>query len=288
MRAWLVAAFFALMSWQTAEAQQLLTPREFTDAAVALIQHNAPNAQIERRDDLSINVRGATDGGEYTMNFDNAYREYQANPAAMAEILDRWARMAAQGPEHAQMRERVVTVLRPRAMIDDFEAQSAAMRRQNDLPPSALVWRPFAGDLVEVVVFDGAESIQYALVESLQELDITPDVAWTIAPDNLPARLGELEVLGVGGTQNLIYVTGGNGLAPSPLADSDFCATEQGPNFVFLIVDRNGYIAADRTKSAAVTEFRALLEQIMREGGSMSSTPIACQGGRMHAVTFTD
>jgi hypothetical protein len=288
MRAWLVAALFALVSWQTAAAQQLLTPREFTDAAVALIQHLAPNAQIERRDDLSINVRGAADGGEYTMNFDNGYREYLANPASLTDVLDRWTRMAALGPEHAQMRERVITVLRPRSMIDEFEAQSAAIRRTNGLPPSALVWRPFAGDLVEVVVFDGAESIQYALVESLQELDITPEIAWTIAPGNLPARLGEMEVLGVGGTQNLIYVTGGNGLAPSPLADAAFCTTEQGANFVFLIVDRNGYIAADRTKSAAVTEFRALHEQIMRDGGSMSSTPIACQGGRMQALTFTD
>lgn len=288
MRAWLIAAVLLCLVAQPARAQQLLSPREFGDAAIALIRHNAPQAQIERRDDLGIYVHGGTEDGEYVMNLDNAYREYQTNPAALTDILDRWARVAAQGPEHAQMRERVVTVLRPRSMIDQFEAESGAMRRSNNLPPSALVWRPFAGDLVEVVVFDGAESIQYAMVESLQQIDITPETAWVIAPDNLPARLGELEVQGVGGTQHLIYVTGGNGLALSPLADREFCGTVQGPNFIFLLVDRNGYIAADRTRSAAVTEFRTLYEQIMREGGSMSSTPIACQGGQMRAVTFTD
>ncbi|MEZ5958616.1 MAG: hypothetical protein R3C27_15545 [Hyphomonadaceae bacterium] len=288
MRVWFVAVLFVCIGAFSAQAQQVLTPREFGDAAIALIQHNAPQAQIERRDDLAIFVRGATDDGEYVMNLDNAYREYQANPATLTDILDRWARIASQGPEYAQMRERIVTVLRPRAMIDEFEAQSAAIRSANDSPPSSLVWRPFAGDLVEVVVFDSAETIQYAMLETLEQIDITPETAWTIAPTNLPARLGELDVQGIGGTQHLIYITGGNGLAPSPLADSDFCATEQGPTFIFLLVDRNGYIAADRTKSAAVSEFRALYEQIMREGGSMSSTPIACQGGRMHAVTFTD
>lgn len=287
MRTWIVAALFALFAWQPAHAQQVLSPREFVDAAVAVIQLRAPDVQVQRRDDLSVELSGSADRPQHVMNFSNAYREYQNNPGAMTEIIDRWARLATQGPEESQMRERVVTVLRPRAMIAEFEAQVAAMERPADAPPSELVWREFAGDLVEIVVFDGAETIQYAMVESLAAIDISPEMAWAIAPDNLPARLGDLEIGGLQGMQHLVYVTGGNGLAPSSLTGSRFCASPTGRNFIFLVVDRNAYLMADRTVPGALAEFRALYEQIVREGGSMSTTPIACEGERM-AVALTD
>jgi len=288
MRAWIVATFMTLLAWQPAHAQQLLTPREFVDAAVAVIQLRAPEAQIERQSDLTIGLSGLGDVPHNYMNFDYAYREYQNNPGAMTEIIDRWARLATQGPEDSQMRERVVSVLRPRSMIAAFEAQAASVRQPNDPPPGQLVWRPFAGDLVEVIVFDGAETIQYAMVESLAQIDITPEMAWAIAPGNLPARLGELEIAHLRGMQHLVYVTGGNGLAPSTLTDSRFCASPGGRNFIFLLVDRNAYLMADRTVSAALAEFRDLYQQIVRDGESMSTTPIACEGGQMRAVDLTD
>lgn len=290
MRVWLTALFFALVLWQPAQAQQLLTPREFGDAAVATIQQVRPDATVERQDDLGLLVRaGAGENAvEHTMNFESAYREYQGNPAALTEILQRWARLATQPPEHSQVRERIVSVLRPRAMIDQVQAQSAAIRQSNGYPPSELVWRPFAGDLVEVVAFDGAETIQYALVASLADIDVSPDVAWTIAPGNLPARLGELEIAHVEGSEHLVYVTGGNGLAPSTLANRAFCSTEGGGSFVFLLVDRNGYLMADRSRPAALAEFRQLYQQIMRDGDAMSSTPLACQNGEMRAFALTD
>jgi hypothetical protein len=281
MRVWLIAALFALVLWQPARAQQVLTHQEFGDAAVALLQHMAPEAQLERRDPLSVIVRRPNhEIPEFTVNFDNAYNEYVRDPAALTEILDHFVRFAVDPRENVQMRERIVVVLRPRAMIDEFQAMQTA-----DAPPSELVWRPFAGDLIEIIAFDGAETIQYAMVHTLQEIGVSPEEAWRIAPDNLPARLGSLEAQAVQGSENLVFVTSANGLTPSSL--TNFCTVEGSEGVIVLVVDRNGYVMAERNHPAAMRQLRALYNEL-GNGGSMSMTPLACQGGRMRAVTLTD
>jgi len=281
-----VALFFAAPAF----AQQMLSQSEFRDAVVAMIRAEAPRAQIELRDELGITVRntGNKELPEFQVNLDNAYREYQNDPAALTDILDRWVRFATQAPEHAQMAERVVAVVRPRAMAESMATASQDQRRESGLAPSSLVWRPLAGDLVEILVFDGAETIQYALEESLAEVGLTVDQAWSRAPLNLPERLGELEVGGVEGADRLVYVTGGNGLAPSTLLDGGVCSRGNFDRHLFLLVDRNGYIVADRTDPVAETQFRQLLDEQRLSGDAISLTPLGCHNGRIAEVALTD
>jgi hypothetical protein len=138
------------------------------------------------------------------------------------------------------------------------------------------------------LVFDAAETIQYATLETLGGIGLSPEDAWAIAPGNLSGRLGELEIGEVEGAEHLVYVTGGNGLAPSTLANGRFCATDNAAAFIFLIVERNGYVMAERNRAAALSQFRALYDELRGNGGSLSQTPIACENGRMSAVTLTD
>lgn len=280
------ALAFLLFAWTpSAVAQDLLSPVEFRDAAVAVIQARAPDARIEVLEELSVSIRRGAGKNEESsqFNFDNAYTEYQRDPTALADIIDRWARLGAGPPEDAQLAERVVSVLRTASFIEGFHQMMAGSER-----PSPPVWRAFAGDIIEVIVFDGDETIQYATVDTLAEVGFAPHQAWEAAPRNLPARLGELEVGGVEGADRVAYVTGGNGLAPSSLIDGAICRTEAGPNLVFLIVERNGYLMADRSDRVALDQFIAVLNDIRRDPQAFSRTPLACREGRLAETALTD
>ncbi|MGE0743442.1 MAG: hypothetical protein AB7O98_19065 [Hyphomonadaceae bacterium] len=284
MRGLVAALFVLLLAQAPAGAQDLMTPSEFRDAAIALIRAEVPEAQIEIRDELGITVRRPENQEmtEFSINFDNGYAEYQRNPDAVTDILDRWVSFAILPPEESQMAERVVAVLRTRDTLTSYAAALA----QGETP-ATLVWRPFAGDLVEIIVFDGAETIQYASEQSLSDIGLTPDMAWAMAPGNLPARLGELEVGGVDGADRLVYVTGGNGLAPSSLTDAQTCSGDRA-TWGYLIVERNGFIATDLSDAVARVQFRDLFEDLLRQQASLSITPLACRDGRLAAVTLTD
>jgi hypothetical protein len=244
--------------------------------------------QIERTGELSIIVRNRNNkqSPETRVNFDNAYLEYERDPDALADVLHRWARFATEPLEDSQMTERVVSVLRSRELVTHFD-QEAAARAPAGVAPSSIVWRPFAGDIVEIVAFDGAETIQYATEEALAELGLSPEQAWETAPRNLPSRLGELELGGVEGADSLVFVTGGNGLAPSTLIDGRICLGE-GATSIFLLVDRNGFIMADGADSRARLQFVELLNDLRQNGNSLSLSPLGCRDGRVAAVVLTE
>ena len=287
MRGLFLALALAVIAWQPASAQQLLSPSEFRDAAIAMIRAADARAEVEVRDELGVNVRRPydTEMPELFVNLDNAYREYQNNPAALADILQRWARIATGPPERNQMAERIVSVVRARAMVDSYNRVAAGAREGSDQAPSRLIWRPFAGDLVEIIAFDGADTIQYATEEALADIGVTPERAWEMAPGNLPARLGELEIGGVEGGDRLAYVTGGNGLATSTLTNICHGSTTA---MLFLLVDRNGYVVAERADSVAMRQFRDLLDELRRSGDALSLTPLGCRQGRVVEVALTD
>lgn len=289
MRAWLIAIALSVCVSLPAAAQSLLSPSEFRDAAMAMIRAVDPQAELEVRDDLALTIRRPhnAEQPEFQFNLDYAYRQYQADPGALTDVLDHWVRFATQPLEQSRMAERVVAVLRPASMVDDFNRASAQVRAESGLAPMPLLSRAVAGDLVQVLVFDGAETIQYANEEALSEVGLTPDAAWAIAPTNLPARLGELELLGIGGADRLVVITGGNGLAPSTLLQPDTC-TGGLASFVFLLVDRNAVVAGERADELAMLQLKALLEEVRRDPQPMSTTPITCHQGRVVEHQLTD
>lgn len=287
MRGLVMGVALACAAWAPAWGQALLTPSEFRDAALAIIRAEAPNAEIDLRGDLGLIIRNPANTAmpEGTVNLDTGYAEYLRDPSALASIVDRWARFATQPPEASQRRDRVVAVLRSRAVLDGYVAAVAASAPQD---PSPLVWRAFAGDLVEVLVFDGAETLQYATEASLAELGLEPAAAWALAPENLPSRLGPLQVGAVEGAGDLVYVTGGNGLAPSSLIDGRICSSQGAGDFVFLVVDRNGFVMADTGSPAARAQLMDLLKELQRTGASMSLTPLGCRDGRLDAASVVE
>jgi hypothetical protein len=289
MRAFLLALALSMMP-ATALAQQLLAPTEFRDAVIAALRTQTPGAEIELRDSLGITVRDAsnTERPEFQVNLDNAYRDYQASPGDLARIIDHWVRFATLPLENSQMAERVVSIVRARSTVDAMTDALNEERTDSSSSASTMIWRPLAGDLVEILVFDGAETIQYAMQESLSEVGLTIDQAWGLAPQNLPHRLGEMQLGGVAGADRLVYVTGGNGLAPSTLLEGGVCAHGNFNAHMFLVVDRNAYVIAERTDSVALTQFRQLFEDLRSSGDAMSLTTLGCHNGRVAEIMLTD
>src|SRR5262245_53563726 len=148
LAALLVAAWaMAGAAW----AQSAVAPAAFRDAVIARIQQFDPDADVAVRGALSFEIEGDL---EITVRLDNAYAEYQRNPAEYAWFVDRYARFAlAPRGEAGNERQRIVTVLRPRAVAEEL----ARLEAGRSGPPSTFLWRPFAGDLVQVVVLDSAE-----------------------------------------------------------------------------------------------------------------------------------
>lgn len=181
----------ALVLWAPAWAQALLSPVQFRDAAIAMIEARAPDTRVEVTGDLSLHVV-RSDNHDMQVNLDRG-GEYQNDPASLETILDRWARLATSPPDDVRRADRIVAVVRPRGMVTAYEQYVAAAS------PDAmrLVTRPLAGDLLEVLVFDSEEAVQYASEQALAEIGLSIDQAWMLAPQNLPARLGEIEVGGV-------------------------------------------------------------------------------------------
>ncbi len=282
LRALVLALCLAFVPAGHAIAQVLLTPSEFREAAIAMMQAEMPDARFSVVDEYGVVVdRPGKEGDGAQLNLQSGYREYQGAPGELNEILARWARLASGPPLDARALERIVWIVRPLETVQGYGAVVAQSER-----PSPLVWRPFTGDLAIVLAFDSAEALEFITEASLSDIGVTAPQAWSAAPDNLPSRIGELEIGGVQAADRLAFVTGGNGLATSTLIDGGLC--EAAGNYYYWVVDRNAFVMADAGDAVAERQLRDLMNDVRRDGPLYSTTPLMCRNGAMAAVTLTD
>jgi hypothetical protein len=274
----LFVTFVMLFTASAALAQDVMTPAQFRDVYVERVTTAVPGATVTRSGDLSLSIATPATGeaGAMQINLDRAYSEYTAVPDQLDVIVGRWVRIATTPPESAQLPERIVSVVRTQEHVIGY---TRALARDGVEP--RLVWRPLVGDLVEMIAFDSPDSIQLGTEDSLRDLNITPEQAWALAPRNLPARLGALthETVAPG----IVWVGGGNGLAPSVLTNAQWCAAPENANALYLVVDRDAFLMAERPAGVeAITRAR---NGMVSEGSAFSSTLVLCEGGRLQAQT---
>jgi hypothetical protein len=265
-----LAVLFAFALTQSAWAQDVLSPSQFRDAAIALVQAQAPNVEVERVGELGAVVRRPVEGGkpqEFNVNFDSGYRDYTASPERLNDILGRWSRLIL-APSQERGYERIISVLRHRDMANVVLGGQQV----------SLVWRPFAGDLIELLAFDSAEQIHYATTEDLQQIEITADAAWALTPENVRTRMGPLVRESLSPSMDLL--SGDNGITPSLLTVPDFCTPETAGK-LYLVADRNLIVIGDARSEANRQEFAAFARAASLGGDSLSATPLECRDGRL-------
>jgi hypothetical protein len=269
-----VAVLFATsLAW----AQETMSTVQFRDLYAQRVAAAVPGATITPLESLSLRITlpGGGDAQEMTINLDRAYSEYSVAPDQLDTILGRWVRIASVLPLDAQLPERIVSVVRTADHVAGY-----AQALSQDGREVRLVWRPLAGDLVEMIAFDSPDAIQFGTEETLADMSITPEQAWVLAPQNLPARLGVLsqETLAPG----LVWIGGGNGLAPSVLANAQWCAAPEHANALYLVVDRDSFLMAERP--GGVDAITLVRNGMVGDGSAFSATLLACENGRLQAL----
>jgi hypothetical protein len=272
----LLALVAMLFATSVAWAQETMSTAQFRDLYAQRVTAAVPGATITPLESLSLRIAlpGGGDAQEMTVNLDRAYSEYSAAPDQLDTILGRWVRIASATPGDAQQPDRIVSVVRTADHVAGY-----AQALSQDGEDVRLVWRPLAGDLVEMIAFDSPDAIQFATEETISDISITPEQAWALAPQNLPARLGALsqETLAPG----LVWIGGGNGLAPSVLANAQWCAAPENANALYLVVDRDSFLMAERP--GAVDAITRVRDGMVSDGNAFSATLLACDNGRLQA-----
>lgn len=166
-------------------------------------------------------------------------------------------------------------MLRPRATLDETLRRERVRRGER----TTYLWRPFAGDLVEVLVLVGEGTVEYASLERLRAQRISAEEAWRLAPLNIAARVGELTIAPLQPNSPVRIASAGSGLATSVLTGGGRCM-ERGPAAVVaLVIDRGEFIFVDPGAADAETRFFAAARAIIADGLSSSATPIRCVNG---------
>lgn len=250
-----------------AASAQELSQEKFRDAYIARLLAMEPAATVTP-DPNDVAKLGVTRPGEddVILTFlDNPYRDYLVAPEDMMEIIDRHLRVTLGRSldfSTALTADRLVVLARPAQM----------MRRP---PTEEVVHQRFAGDLVEVLVIDGQDTIAYASNATLEELGLDRDAAFALARQNLLARVGPVDEL----VESGITVTSAeSSLATGLLFAPGFCSAEQEDRLVF-VPDRNGFWWAPASNASAAQRLRRVASSMARAGESMSRTVLECRSG---------
>ncbi|MGH6951215.1 MAG: hypothetical protein ACREH4_10100, partial [Vitreimonas sp.] len=110
MRRLILALVLVCLAWQPASAQQLLSPSEFRDAAIAALQAADPQARIQSSGELEVEL-AYPDNRErsgFRANLEHAYAQYRDNPSAQREIIAGWVQFVVRPSSAAPNAESII------------------------------------------------------------------------------------------------------------------------------------------------------------------------------------
>ena len=221
-------------------------------------------------------------GTPLTINVDNAYQAYLADPAQLDEIVQRniGILIAAEATSGDTV-DQLVVIVRP----TDYIARS--------LPPGAstagmLPARPMAGDLSFLLAVDSPEAIRTAQPVDLKRWHLTEAEAWKRATANIKARLGPLTPIRLGSDAGASGFGAASGLAPSLLADPGICGPQSPDGLhrqVVLVLGRDSFLYADPADHTQTDIFWSEVRRVTASHASLSETPLTCRGGKWVVAT---
>lgn len=249
-----------------AHAQSIVSAAEFRDEVIALLRAQRPDLCIRIQDEWTLHFGPDESTCANSLAIENMYREYLSAPSRKADFQARLARtgvaMLAGPPDTSNLRSRVVVVLRPLEYANLFE-------------DSTVVHRPFAGDMIAVLMLDSPETLIAMSPEALSEHGLSEQVAFDLAATNLKDRMGDVQVATEMGIEIIEAETG---LATGILWLPESCGP-QSEGDQALIFDRNGYLRAAGADGDAVRNFRMVAEGMIADNASLSRSIITCRVG---------
>lgn len=248
-----------------ASAQDVISPAEFRDDVIGLLKAARADICVVVVDDWTLHFGTNEAECGNTLNIDNMYREYLGTPSQRAELQ---SKLAATGlgmlaeRDLSDFESRLVVVLRP--------AEYAVL---GDGEPA--VHRPFAGDLIALLMLDSATTLSTLDAGTLSDHDLSEDQAFAQARRNLPDRMGDVVVEVIEG---ITVIGAESGLATGLMWLPDSCdAVSEGRRA--HILDRNTYFQVDGRDAVAAGRFAEISAGLIANDAALSRTVLVCESG---------
>lgn len=279
MRAIAAALLFLATAAPVDAADAELSQSAFRDRLAATIS-TTTGRPIEKVDARTFKTK-ATDGTELTISIDNAYAEYQSEPARLDAIIVKYARLVNTTTDRVEDGvDQLVVIVRPSDYLTRSVPAGAKLQ-------GILRERPLAGDLSLFLAVDGAGTIRTATTDDLARWKLEEATAWTRAIANIRQHVGAVALVKLGDKNGPSGITAESGLAPSLLADPGFCggkAADGMEGLLALLYSRDAFLYADPRDGAQVKQFWKAVKKMIASNGALSSTPMTCHDGHWVAT----
>jgi hypothetical protein len=155
---------------------------ELRDAIVRL----APKAKVKMVDEDTLRVvpPGSKPKDGSSIFVGNAYDRYLNDPDALETIVGQMARMALEDDKFAAVtQDNLIVLIRP----IDYVTQPGFEKIK-------FLTRPFAGDFIQIIAVDGAETFQMVAADQITPVFPSEAAAWAQAEANTRMKMGRMEI----------------------------------------------------------------------------------------------
>ena len=257
--------------YATAQSDELLSPAEFRNAVIEAMQAESDTELcVARLSDDSFRAGLTQKSCDYFAYLDTIYDEYTAEPARADELISEnastYVRLITAGIDDTNFKERLVVQLRPSSYMTDNARSS----------DGTLVARPFAGDMVAVLMLDSAETLAAVSAERLEENAVSEDEAFELAIANTRARMGDVYTEEY---RKINFLTSANGLISGQIWLPEVCSADS-RDAVYMVYDRNGVMKVNLDDPLGVSNLLAVANGLVIQGEAMSSSVVRCKSGQ--------
>ncbi len=270
-----VAAFFIA---GLAFAKDPISLSEFRRLLVNELQEAYPDTRFIQVDEFQVRYESdaLTESGEPEFNgyiyLESQYQIHLTSPETLSEQIQNFVTIFGRSLENEDLSDvetRFVALLRP----DDYLSGLPG-----DLDAPMFVTRPFAADLVAVLMLDSPTAVAAVTQDQLAEFDLTEDEAFALAAQNFDRLAGEVVTEVVQGmtalwTENSL----GAGWPLRPGA-----CTAESTDFGFWLMDRGTIVTVGLGQNEPPEGFHTLMGVIQSsiyQGTAMSGYLIMCVQG---------
>jgi len=190
---------FSLFAATTLQAAEPLTPKEFTARYAEAVEAAYAGSTAEVVGDLEVTI--ATADERSTRSFlDNAYKNYQADPEALDDVLQQY--VAAVGnmlnPDSGSDLNRLFPVIKSNAYVAEIEAMLSQSEGHASDDPFPLYFEQLNRELVVMYAFDSETGISFASAEDVEAFGIAGPALRARAVENLMNYLPDISSQGNG------------------------------------------------------------------------------------------
>ncbi|MAK60149.1 MAG: hypothetical protein CMK09_04145 [Ponticaulis sp.] len=264
-----ISCFFAAAA--SADTATLMSETEFRNAIISAMQDTSETELcVARLSDDSFRAGLTTESCDYFAYLENLYIEYENDPARgealISETAEKYVRLIHTGIDDTNFEERLVVQLRPASYLDENTHST----------DGAIVARPFAGDLVAVLMLDSPETLAAVTEARLTNNGVSVEQAFDLAIQNTRSRMGEVYQ---DEYQKIDFLSSSNGLISGQIWLPETCSAET-RDAAYFIYDHNSMMKVNLNNPLGVSNMLSLATGLVGQGESMANSVVRCKSGK--------